>query len=67
MAKIKRGSNVYYEAGTSLAAGGLIYRAEASIQRDLKTYILRENVEKEKTEISRLLKNSPTKKTMMTE
>lgn len=36
MAKIKRGSNVYHEAGTSLAIGGLIYRAETSIQRDLQ-------------------------------
>lgn len=52
MAKIKRGSDVHYEAGTTLAPRGIVHRTEAHIQRDLETYILRKNVEKEKTEIS---------------
>jgi len=58
VAKVKRGSYVYYEVVTTLAAGGIVHRTEACIQRDLDTYILRKNIEKEKTEISRLLKKS---------
>jgi len=41
VAKVKRGSYVYHEARTTLAAGGTVHRTEARIQRNLKTYILR--------------------------